>query len=92
MHGPEYEKEKKQKWMLQQEVLAHLKEHGPRKWEMLYVHFDQKRTSDVAPALQDLQAWEYIEVGKDNNRMVTITASGLKRLEEKAYREGHGRR
>lgn len=82
-HGPKYEKEQKAKWMLQREVLAHLKEHGPRNWEMLYVHFDQKRTANIAPVLQDLREGKHIEVSKDD--IVTITASGLTRLEEKEY-------
>jgi hypothetical protein len=81
--GSKHEKEQKKKRMLQREVLAHLKEHGPRNWEMLYVHFDQKRTANIATVLQDLREGKHIEVSKDD--IVTITSSGLARLEEKEY-------
>lgn len=77
-YGPKYEKERRKRWELQRRVLDHLKEHGPQNYDGLYVLFDLDRSANIAPALQDLREWESIEVGKDN--IVTITASGLKRL------------
>lgn len=77
-YGPKYEKERRKQWELQRRVLAHLKEHGPSNYDGLYVLFDLDRSANIELALQGLREWESIEVGKD--KMVTITASGLKRL------------
>ena len=82
-YGPKYEKEQKKQRALEQKVLEHLKKHGSSLYVGLYILFDQDRTAAIGPALQDLKEYGYIEIAKDE--MVTITASGLKRLEEKAY-------
>lgn len=78
LYGPKYEKERRKRWELERRVLKHLKGHGPSNYDALYVLFDPDRSANIAPALQDLREWESIAVGQD--KMVTITASGLKRL------------
>jgi hypothetical protein len=50
-YGPKYEKEYKKQRKLQQEVLGHLKEYGPRQWDTLYSHFDPHSTAVIAPVL-----------------------------------------
>ena len=82
-YGPMYEKESKKQRKLQQEVLEHLKAYGPRDGDTLYIHFVPRSIADIAPVLENLKESKSIEVGKD--RMVTSTAFGLKRLEEKKY-------
>lgn len=42
--------------------------------------FDLHRTGEIGPALQDLQEWGKIEIGKD--RLVSITTAGLSELED----------
>jgi len=84
-YGPKFEKEQRKRWVLQRQVLGHLKKYGASNWDGLYVLFDLNRTAAIAPALQDLRECGYIEVTKDKDMMVTITASGLKRLDEKDY-------
>lgn len=82
-YGPKYEKERKKQRDLEQRVLEHLKKHGSSLYDGLYVLFDLNRTAAIAPVLQDLKEYGYIEV--TNDKMVLITASGLKRLETKEY-------
>lgn len=82
-YGLKYEKEQKKQRDLERRVLEHLKKHGSSLYDGLYVLFDLERTAAIAPVLQDLRGDGYIEVTKDE--MVTITASGLRRLEEKKY-------
>ena len=63
---------------LQHQVLRHLKEHGPTRWNALYVSFDRERTGTIGPVLQDLKRDKYIAVGPTDR--VKITARGLEQL------------
>jgi len=82
-YGQQYEKEQKKKRELQRRVLEHLKEYSPQPWDILYTHFDQDRNANIAPALQDLS--EYGDIAVDKDMMVSITASGLTRLDDRQY-------
>lgn len=64
----------------QREVLAYLKEHGPQPYDVLSVHFDPNRTSDIQAVLRELIHWKFIERGTDSSMTVSITASGIARL------------
>jgi hypothetical protein len=85
-YGPEYEKQLKKQRDFERRVLEHLKAHRdkpPPHFDGLYVLFDLHRTGDVGNVLHELKQWGYIAVDKDQN--VTITESGLKRLEDRDY-------
>jgi hypothetical protein len=51
----------------------------------MYVHFAIDRDANLQPVLHALKDTKYIGVHKD--KMVTITASGLNRIEEMGYGE-----
>ena len=65
---------------LERDVLTYLKEHGPKRLDVLYVHFDPQRTASITPALQALGTGGYISV--DDDEMTSITQLGLSRLEK----------
>ena len=64
----------------QREVLAYLKEHGPRPYDVLYVHFDPNCTGEIKSVLHELVQWKFIDRGKDSDMTVSITASGCTRI------------
>jgi hypothetical protein len=82
-YGPAYEKKMKKQRDLERRVLQHLKDHQgePHNFDGLYVLFDLNRTADIGPVLDELRQRRYINVDKDQS--VTITESGLTRLEER---------
>lgn len=82
-YGPKYEKEQRKLRTLQRQVLQHLKGHGPKNYDVLYVHFDPRRTGDIGPALHDLKEWGHTKHNSDGT--VEITESGLRLLEDKDY-------
>ena len=82
-HGPRFERDQRKLQALQRLVLELLKKNGPNNWNSLYIYFDPHRTAAIAPALQNLRDCGYIEV---TGEKTTITASGLARVEENAYR------
>jgi hypothetical protein len=67
----------------ERKVLALLKKRGPLVSAGLYFLFDPNHTADAQPVLQTLKEQGYIDITED--MMVTITGSGLKRLEDKKY-------
>jgi hypothetical protein len=83
--GPKQEKEYQRKRDLQREVLEHIKRYSPKKWDLLCGHFAIDRNTNVQPVLQALKEARNIEVGKGKDQMVTITDSGLTRLEQTNY-------
>ena len=66
---------------LQREVLEHLKLYSPKKWDTLYTHFAIDRQTNIQPVLHALKYARYVEVSEDQDQIVRITASGLRRLE-----------
>ena len=79
--GPKLEQEYQRKADLQREVLEHLKLYSPKKWDALYTHFAIDRQTNIQPVLQALKYARYVEVSEDQDQIVRITASGLRRLE-----------
>lgn len=77
---PPHDKEQDERCELERKVLSVLKKHGPLVSAGLHFLFDPNHTADRQPVLQSLKEQRYIDVTED--MMVTITASGLKRLEE----------
>jgi hypothetical protein len=67
----------------EQEALAYVKEHGPQPYNGFFILFDHHRTAEITAILHELRQGKLLEIGKDSYEMVSITASGLKRLEEK---------
>jgi hypothetical protein len=45
--------------------------------------FDHHRAAEIKTVLDEFRHGELIEIGKDSSQMVSLTASGRKRLEEK---------
>jgi hypothetical protein len=84
-HGPKSERDYQWKRGLEREVLEHLRWHSPKKWDALHIHFAIYREANVQPVLHALKEAKYIEVSKDKDQIVRITASGLKRLEKQDY-------
>ena len=80
--GPQQEMEYQRRRDLQREVLEHLKQSSPKEWDLLCVHFAIERNANIQPVLHALKAARNIVVEKGKDQMVTITDSGLKRLEE----------
>ena len=78
-YGSKHEQQYQRKRGLQREVLEHLK------WDTLHTHFAIARGANIQPVLHALKSARYIEVSKDKDQMVRITASGLKRLEKYDY-------
>ena len=64
----------------EQEVLAYLKEHGPQPYNGLYILFDRHRTAEIQSVSHGLNQGKLIQIGQDSYQMVSLTASGLKRL------------
>ena len=84
-HGPNYEWQYQKKRFLQRTVLEYLKRYSPKKWDTLHTHFAIYRGANIQPVLHDLKSARYIEISKDKDQIVRITASGLKRLEKQDY-------
>lgn len=76
-YSPTHEKEQRD---LERKVLALLKRHGPLVYAGLTFLFDPNHTAYMQPVLQSLGERGYIEVTED--MMVTITTSGISRLNE----------
>ncbi|MDR4469696.1 MAG: hypothetical protein MRJ68_15615 [Nitrospira sp.] len=70
-----FERDRQKQPNLHRQVLHHLRQDGPTNYSVLYVHFDQHVTGDIGRVLQDLETWNYIEVG--HQMLVTITESGM---------------
>jgi hypothetical protein len=67
----------------ERETLAYVKEHDPQPYNGFFVLFDRHRTAEIKAVLHKFRQGKLIEIGKDSHQMVSITASGLKQLEEK---------
>ena len=83
-HAPADEKKRKQQRELAREVLQYLKvRNEPVTWDMMHALFDPHRTGGIGPVLHELMEGHYIAV--DQQKKVTITNLGLKRLEAAMY-------
>jgi hypothetical protein len=67
----------------EREALAYLKDHGPQPYNGFFILFDHHRAAEIKTVLDEFRHGKLIEIGKDSSQMVSITASGRKRLEEK---------
>jgi hypothetical protein len=67
----------------EREALGYLKEHGPQPYGGFFILFDRHRTAEITSVLHEFRQGKLIEIGKDSHEMVSITTSGLKRLEAK---------
>jgi hypothetical protein len=76
------EEKPRKRHKFEQEVLAYLKEHGPQPYNGLYVLFDRHSTAEIQSISHGLKQGKLIQIGEDSYQMVSLTASGLKRLEE----------
>ena len=72
------EKEKRKSERLQRDVLRHLKNHGPKHYDNLYVMFDSDRSASIQSVLADLHTYNLISIDKE--KIVHITDTGLERL------------
>jgi hypothetical protein len=84
-YGHKYEREYQKKRGLQREVLELLKRNSPKKWDTLHSYFARERGANIQPVLEALKDARYIEVSEDIDQIVRITASGLKRLEQRDH-------
>jgi hypothetical protein len=75
------EEKPRKRHKFEQEVLAYLKEHGPQPYNGLFVLFDRHRTAEIQFVSHGLTQGKLIQIGQDSVQMVSLTASGLKRLE-----------
>ena len=75
------EEKPRKRHKFEQEVLAYLKEHGPQPYNGLYVLIDRHRTAEIQSVSHGLKQGKLIQIGMDSVQMVSLTASGLKRLE-----------
>ena len=76
------EEKPRKRHKFEQEVLAYLKEHGPQPYNGLYILFDRHRTAEIQSVSHGLKQGKLIQIGQDSYQMVSLTASGLERLEE----------
>jgi hypothetical protein len=83
--GPQLEMEYQRRRELQRAVLEHHKQSSPKKWDFLCVHFAIERNANIQPVLHALKEAGNIVVGKGKDQMVSITDSGLTRLEDTNY-------
>lgn len=74
------DREQKRKKSLQRRVLQHLKHHGPKHYDNLFLLFDLQGTGDTGQAVEDLKRRSYVKIGPDGT--VQITGSGLRVLEK----------
>jgi hypothetical protein len=72
----------KRKHRFEQDILAHLKTHGPQPYDSLYVMFDIRRNAEIEIITHELNHWKLIEIGKDSSKTVSLSPAGLARLEE----------
>ncbi|MBS0156454.1 MAG: hypothetical protein JSS38_17860 [Nitrospira sp.] len=73
---------RKRQKSLQRRVLQHLKHHGPKHYDNLFILFDPYRTGETGLAVQALKLGHYVKI--DQDRMVQITDVGLRLLEEQS--------
>ena len=76
------EEHTKRHYKFERETLAYLKEHGPQPYNGLYILFDRHRTVEIQSVSHGLKQGKLIQIGQDSYQMVSLTASGLERLEE----------
>jgi hypothetical protein len=67
----------------EREALAYLKDHGPQPYNGFFILFDHHRAAEIKAVLDEFRQEKLIAIDKDSHQMVSITTSGLKRLEEK---------
>ena len=78
------EKKLEKQQELELRVLHQLRDRKePVNWDELYIHFDLHRTGDIEPVLHHLKDEHYIAVDQEKN--VSISESGLKRLSEGSF-------
>ncbi len=59
-------------------VLTHLRDSGPQDYDILFAHFDTRRTAEVGPVLQEILHGELAI--KNEKGDLQITNVGLSRL------------
>ena len=67
-------------------VLVHLRLYSPKQWDALCSHLTLGRDAEIQAILGDLRQKHYIEVS--TAKMVNITASGRRYLEEQFDQQG----
>ncbi len=69
----------KQPWepkrSLEERVLIHLTDKGPKKWAAVYLYFDQAATGEIGQVLRVLESQKQIEV--DDKGYVKLTQTGF---------------
>ena len=60
---------------LEERVLIHLTEKGPKKWAAVYRYFDQEGKGEIGPVLGALESLKQIEC--DDKGYVKITQTGF---------------
>ena len=63
---------------LEERVLVHLTNNGPRKWATVYMYFDQPATGEIGPVLRVLEDLKQIKC--DDKGYVKITQTGFDRI------------
>jgi hypothetical protein len=78
--GEHYEMVYRRRRALKVGVLVHLRLYSPKQWDTLCSLLTIDQDAEVQAILRDLRHKHYIDVGTD--KMVAITASGCRYLEE----------
>jgi hypothetical protein len=63
---------------LDERVLIHLTEKGPKKWAAVYLYFDQDATGEIGPVLRALESLKRIKC--DEKGYVKITQTGFEHI------------
>lgn len=71
----------KPKPSLEERVLVHLTDNGPKKWATVYTHFDQFAKDEIGPVLRVLEDLKQIKC--DDKGYVKITQSGFERITQR---------
>ena len=80
---PNYEPFRRNQKRLQREILKHLQDSGPLAYDALYVRFSSHGSAEIKSAIAELQMDAFFSV--DEQKMVTITESGVTRLNDAEY-------
>lgn len=69
---------------LEERVLIHLTEKGPKKLAAVYLYFDQGATGEIGPVLRALESLKQIK--RDDKGYVKITQTGFERITQREDR------
>ena len=82
--GPAYEKKRREEREVARKVLQYLRGRNESvNWDVMYAHFNLHWTGTIGPILHELLEGRYITV--DQQKKVSITKLGLKRLEDAMF-------